>query len=190
MNLEVTVDGSSSYWKRAAVGIVIRDADLGAILLMRHVDLCGYHSNNEAEYEALQIGAHFAKEFQPEKVVFFTDSQLVLQQLKGVYAVRDKQLRELHRKVTGMLRELKATVRWHGRTEGDHRLADRLASYRYKEVLNENHDRIPSDGHRGADPRSDEATRDRITERRGNPVGGAECRTAGRCDGNCAGVSI
>jgi len=137
MNLEVTVDGSSSPWRRGAVGIVIRDADTRNILLMEHVSLQGHVTNNAAEYGALEIGAVFAKKFLPGKVVFFTDSQLVLRQLKGEYAVRDSRLRELHRKVTWAMKELKATVKWHNRETGDHPLADRLASYKYKEVFNE-----------------------------------------------------
>jgi len=189
MDVTITVDASCSWWKRVSVGCIVRNTETGEILEMVHRDIAGYGTANSGEYASLILGCQLAEQYKPGQTLFFTDSQLVLRQLKGDYAVKDKRLKELHSQVRTKLRLLKATVRWHGRQSGDGPLADHMASYRYKEVLNENHNRIQPDGHRGVDPRSDEAARDYITRRGESPVDN-ECRPPGRPDGNCAGVSI
>lgn len=40
-------------------------------------------SNNEAEYEALIIGLHLAKELGVQDIKVFTDSQLIIGQLRA-----------------------------------------------------------------------------------------------------------
>ena len=59
----------------------------------------GQKTNNEAEYWALLIGLREAKRLRGDSIQIFTDSQLVERQIKGVYRVRDLNLRALHRTV-------------------------------------------------------------------------------------------
>ena len=47
-------------------------------------------SNNEAEYEALIAGLKLAKGVGAERIEIFSDSLLVVQQLKGEYDAKDK----------------------------------------------------------------------------------------------------
>lgn len=46
-------------------------------------------TNNEAEYEALLAGLLLTKEVQVEALVIFSDSQLVVYQIRGEYQARD-----------------------------------------------------------------------------------------------------
>ena len=63
----------------------------------------GHKTNNEAEYWALLLGLREAKRLRGDSIQIFTDSQLVERQIKGVYRVRDSNLKTLHKAV---IREL------------------------------------------------------------------------------------
>ena len=136
MNIQITVDGACNKWKRMAVGYVVRDASTQKILDRGHRAISGRGTNNVSEYIAILTACDIARQLKPKKVIIYTDSQLVLRQLKGEYAVRNVRLRTLFRLAISQLRALRAVVRWHSREEGDGPLADKLASYRYKEALN------------------------------------------------------
>jgi ribonuclease HI len=56
----------------------------------------GHKTNNEAEYWALLLGLREAKRLRGDRIQIFTDSQLVERQIKGVYRVRDSNLKALH----------------------------------------------------------------------------------------------
>ncbi|XP_028116465.1 uncharacterized protein LOC114314208 [Camellia sinensis] len=49
-------------------------------------------SNNEAEYEALLAGCESAEHFKAEELLVLVDSQLVVNQLSGVYEARDERM--------------------------------------------------------------------------------------------------
>ena len=59
----------------------------------------GHKTNNEAEYWALLLGLREAKRLRGDSIQIFTDSQLVERQIRGVYRVRDSNLKALHRTV-------------------------------------------------------------------------------------------
>jgi ribonuclease HI len=135
-NLEITVDGSCTPWKRMAVGYVIRDVETRLILDQGHIDFPGYGTNNVAEYRALVIGCQRAARLKPKSAILYTDSQLVLRQLQGEYSIRSKQLKHEHAHTVRVLKSMRARVRWHPREDGDGPMADKLASYKHKEVPN------------------------------------------------------
>ncbi|XP_073033913.1 uncharacterized protein [Primulina eburnea] len=56
-------------------------------------------SNNEAEYEAVLAGLRAARNVGATRVLIFSDSQLVAQQMKGMYDVKDEKLIEYAREV-------------------------------------------------------------------------------------------
>ena len=59
----------------------------------------GIHTNNQAEYEALLMGLQYSIEVDVEEVICHLDSELVVKQLNGQYAVKDSELRRLWLKV-------------------------------------------------------------------------------------------
>jgi ribonuclease HI len=59
----------------------------------------GVHTNNQAEYEALLFALKFASETQSQEVICHLDSELVVKQLNGEYAVKNNELWQLWRKV-------------------------------------------------------------------------------------------
>ncbi len=140
MDLTICVDGACNRWGRMGTGYVVRNTNTQEILDRGHRSITGRGTNNVSEYTAILVACGVAKKMNAASVIIYTDSQLVLRQLKGEYAVRNVRLRKLHRLLVIELKSLKATVRWHSREEGDGPLADKLASYRYKEVLNARND--------------------------------------------------
>jgi ribonuclease HI len=59
----------------------------------------GAHTNNQAEYEALLMALKFASNQKTQEIVCHLDSELVVKQINGQYAVKNKELWHLWRKV-------------------------------------------------------------------------------------------
>ncbi len=94
--LFVHVDGSSrGNPGEASVGVVITDEKGRVIQQVGKV--IGRTTNNVAEYKALIEGARLAVQHAPDDVVFLTDSQLLANQINGVYKVREPHLAHLNR---------------------------------------------------------------------------------------------
>ena len=76
----------------AAIGYAI--FNLSGKCLERNGRFIGEHTNNEAEYEALLWALRSAATYTRDTVKFHSDSELVVHQVNGVYAVKKEQLRE------------------------------------------------------------------------------------------------
>jgi len=82
---------------RAGAGIWITD---GAGRKVSEVSrYLGHKTNNQAEYWALLLGLREAKRLGGKTLHLFTDSELVERQVKGIYRVKDLDLKALHRTV-------------------------------------------------------------------------------------------
>lgn len=77
----------------AGIGAVILDAD--GSCLMELSEWIGIATNNEAEYIALIKALQAAKALGARRVRVYADSELVVMQLKGEYAVKSPRLRPL-----------------------------------------------------------------------------------------------
>jgi ribonuclease HI len=62
----------------------------------------GPATHNEAEYKALIAGLNLAHERGIKHIRVYTDSELVVDQVNGVSAVRQTHLRELHERACGL----------------------------------------------------------------------------------------
>ena len=87
----------------------------------------GHKTNNEAEYWAFLLGLREAKRLGGKSLHIFTDSELVERQIKGIYRVRDLDLKALHRTV---LQNLKLFLSFEIESipREENREADRLAN--------------------------------------------------------------
>jgi ribonuclease HI len=90
-------------------------------------------TNNVAEYHALTMAATWAvvhdwelHGFVPERFEFYGDSDLVVSQVTGVYAVRSPNLRASYRAAVHALEPLAHTMHWHPRRMN--KRADELAT--------------------------------------------------------------
>ena len=63
-------------------------------------------TNNAAEYEALLTGLKLANEVRVEHLKVYSDSQLVVNQVKGTYQVKEKSIAQYVQKVRQLLKKL------------------------------------------------------------------------------------
>lgn len=66
----------------------------------------GIKTNNAAEYEGLLALLKWAEENKIENLKVFSDSKLLVEQIKGKYKVKSKNLKELHQKAMEMIEKI------------------------------------------------------------------------------------
>lgn len=136
MKVTLYVDGSSKGNPgEGGAGVVIKD-ELERTVSQRKRYL-GVVTNNFAEYQALILGLQEAKQLGTQEVEICLDSELVVNQINGVYRVRDSKLKPLEREVRGLLKHF---VRWVIRhiPREENREADRLA----REAVRDKEDQV------------------------------------------------
>jgi ribonuclease HI len=74
----------------AGIGAVIYDEVKNKLAEIS--EYIGEATNNQAEYQAVYQGIRKAREFKPDELVFYLDSELVVKQLSGEYKVKNKDL--------------------------------------------------------------------------------------------------
>jgi ribonuclease HI len=124
--LVLYIDGASrGNPGRAGAGIWITNGEGEKISeVSRYL---GHKTNNEAEYWALLLGLRAAKRLKGDRIRIFTDSQLVERQIKGVYRVKDLNLRTLHGRVIQNLQAF-SSFEIESVPREENREADRLAN--------------------------------------------------------------
>jgi ribonuclease HI len=126
LRLVIYVDGASrGNPGRAGAGVWITNGEGKRISEVRRY--LGHKTNNEAEYWALLLGLREAKRRGGESVHIFTDSELIERQVKGLYRVRDLNLKALHQKVIQYLKEF-SSFEIESIPREQNREADRLAN--------------------------------------------------------------
>ncbi|XP_075101994.1 uncharacterized protein LOC142177403 [Nicotiana tabacum] len=94
-------DGSSNV-KRAGLEIVLIPHS-GEVI--GQTIKCYPITNNEAEYEAVIAGLELAQELRIEQIVIKSDSQLVVNQMQGLYVARETRMQQYPEKVRELLRQ-------------------------------------------------------------------------------------
>ena len=84
----------------SGIGIVI---ERNGEVLMEFSIYVGETTNNVAEYLAFICGLEKVSELGIEEVSFFSDSELMVMQIKGMYKVKDRKLKYLHRRAMGKI---------------------------------------------------------------------------------------
>lgn len=106
-----TDGGSRNNPGPAATGFVLRSEE--GEILKKGGRFLGVATNNEAEYQALLGGLEIAKEFSPDHLDCFLDSSLVVNQLNGVFKIKEAHLRELVFEVKTIEQEFKSVQYQH-----------------------------------------------------------------------------
>ena len=104
--LKIFFDGSShGNPGPSGIGIIVLN-EFGGVLdkLSKFI---GFGTNNEAEYRALIEALRRAIQLDAEKVELYSDSELVVKQVKGIYSVRDEKLKRLHLECVELLKNFK-----------------------------------------------------------------------------------
>lgn len=131
MEIKVYTDGGARGNPGiAGYGLVIYDNCQN--ILFKEAKYLGVKTNNEAEYSAL-IGAltwvkNHKTEFNIDKISFFSDSQLLVRQVLGVYKVKASNLQPLFIKVKELLQTISLPYQFTDVRRDFNKLADSLAN--------------------------------------------------------------
>ncbi|GAB5046294.1 ribonuclease HI family protein [Thermodesulfovibrio sp. TK110] len=107
------------------------DAGIGCLIILdnKKIEISEYigrTTNNVAEYTALIKGLEEALKQKVQEIEIFSDSELLVRQINGVYKVRNKKLIPLYEKVKELLNKFKKYQIFHVYRE-ENSVADKLA---------------------------------------------------------------
>lgn len=120
------VDGASRG-NPGPAGAGARLLDAEGRLVDESARYLGHRTNNQAEYEALILGLNRVRQFRPPRLRVYSDSELLVRQMRGEFRVRNEGLKPLYRTATGLVESL-SSVEFERIPREQNREADRLAN--------------------------------------------------------------
>lgn len=109
----------------AGIGYVIEDKS--GVPLKEESDYLGKATNNVAEYTALIRSLQDSLKLGAKRVTVFSDSELMVKQIKGEYRVKNPGLAPLYQQVAGLIAKFEAFEIIHIPRE-ENKAADQLAN--------------------------------------------------------------
>ncbi|MEP9412566.1 MAG: ribonuclease HI family protein [Candidatus Brocadia sp.] len=110
---------------KAGIGVAIFDVDYH--LIEEVCRFIGESTNNIAEYQAMILAARKAIAYNAKKVIFKTDSELLVRQLNGEYRVKSPNILPLYNDLMKLLSKIPTWKIQHVRRE-ENVIADTLAN--------------------------------------------------------------
>ena len=90
----------------------------------------GITTNNQAEYQAVKLALEAVGKYNPKKIRFFIDSLLVVNQMKGTYKIKNRDLWPIHQNIKELMTNYDDVTFTHVRRE-----FNKLADAKVNEVL-------------------------------------------------------
>ena len=84
-------------------------------------------TNNEAEYQSVILLLTMAKQFNISSIEVRGDSSLVVNQMNGVWKVKEPRMKALKAEAQSIMTDMKVTFKWVPREENSN--ADKLSNY-------------------------------------------------------------
>jgi ribonuclease HI len=109
----------------AGYGVAIQDETGHPVAELS--EYLGHRTNNYAEYQGLLAALHYAAENHIKALRVVSDSELMVRQMKGIYKVRNPDLRRLYDEAQQLVRRLEHFEIRHAMRE-QNKTADRLAN--------------------------------------------------------------
>ena len=130
-NLTVYTDGASrGNPGKSGAGIFILDKDNKKTISLKQY--LGILTNNEAEYRALIIALEYLVEFtkgnEKFNILFSADSQLLINQINGIYSVKSPNIAPLYNKAKKLIENLNASYAFKHVPRALNYEADKLAN--------------------------------------------------------------
>lgn len=126
MTLQIFTDGASkgNPGKAGAGAVIFQDG----VEIQRLTKFLGEKTNNEAEYSAVILALEAVKTLKLEKenILLFSDSEFLVRQLKGEYAVKAEKIKPLYDAVNSLRKGLQIKFQWVPRD--NNKIADELAN--------------------------------------------------------------
>jgi len=126
--LRLYVDGATGGDPtQGAVSYLLLDSS-GEVLL-EHAQQIGDATSNEAEYRAVIAGLSACQQYMRGRIHCFTDSELMVRQIRGEHRVTDPRLQQLAERVHRLTKKFRAVSFSHvPRTDPEMARAGRLAA--------------------------------------------------------------
>ena len=125
--LQLYIDGATSG-DPARGAIAYRLLDSSGEVLLEHAQHIGDATSNEAEFRAVMIGLSACQTYTRARIHCFTDSELMVRQLKEEYRVTDPRLQQLAERVQRLVTQFRRVTFSHvRRTDREMARAGRLA---------------------------------------------------------------
>lgn len=122
-----TDGGSRGNPGPGAIGLLLLDEQNREIDSFK--ECIGHTTNNRAEYQALIKGLDLAAKHTRDRVLCFSDSELVIKQMSGIWRLKNDELRALYHKAKDKERPFKEVTYTHvRRTDPNIKKADRLVN--------------------------------------------------------------
>lgn len=99
----------------SATGYVVLNTD--NTVLEEGGEYLGITTNNQAEYQAVLLGLQRAKELGAHEVDFRVDSMLIVNQMSGVYKVKNRDLWPIHERIKDLIAQFSKVSFQHVRRE-------------------------------------------------------------------------
>lgn len=126
MTLQIFTDGASkgNPGKAGAGAVIFQDG----VEIQRLTKFLGEKTNNEAEYSAVILALEAVKTLKLEKenILLFSDSEFLVRQLKGEYAVKAQKIKPLYDAVNSLISGIQIKFQWVPRD--NNKIADELAN--------------------------------------------------------------
>jgi ribonuclease HI len=87
----------------------------------------GIMTNNEAEYQSVILLLTMAKQFNISSIEVRGDSSLVVNQMNGIWKVKEPRMKALKAEAQSIMTDMKVTFKWVPREENSN--ADKLSNY-------------------------------------------------------------
>ena len=124
-NITLYIDGASDlHSKTAGIGGVIYNSDEEFFSFSEYLH---DSTNNEAEYKALIAGLKYLLDFKLLNPKIFSDSELIVKQVNGVYKVKNERMKILHSEAISLLGNFESWRLTHILREKN-KVADNLAN--------------------------------------------------------------
>lgn len=120
-----TDGGSRGNPGPSAAGYVIVDSDRNVIA--EGGEYLGITNNNQAEYHGVRLGLERAQELGIRKVSLRIDSMLVVNQMKGFYKIKNRDLWPIHERIRSLVEKFELVTFTHVQREFN-RLADGMVN--------------------------------------------------------------
>ena len=118
MKLTAYVDGGGKWRDRPAyIGLYIYDTDNPEMVLVEEGLQIGDATNNEAEYSAVGMAVYYAKEFGAKELQVYSDSKLVVNQLRGEWRINADHIGLYHDEIKQEIEGLDFKIDWIPRSE-------------------------------------------------------------------------
>lgn len=128
-SLKIYTDGGSrgNPGPSASGFVILNDNDE---IIEEGGEYLGVTTNNQAEYQAVKLAMQTAIKYDPNQIHFFIDSLLVVNQMKGVYKIKNRDLWPIHSDIKKMSENFDKVSYTHVRRE-----LNKLADAKVNEVL-------------------------------------------------------